>query len=146
MLSIAIVSVQIDVIGLRRLHVFDTAHDCLKAGLGFQLAVDEDVTHAGRRIGMIFDFRRRPRLRVKNVAGILSKFALALSRIERLIFMRVAAITKQNRHGTRAFGNLIFVHRAGGNIDTGRRDDLVRFPFEDDLSFEAGEIRMIADK
>ena len=60
--------------------------------------------------------------------------------------MRVAALTKQNRHGTGAFGNLIFVHRAGGNIDTGRRDDLVRFPFEDDLSFEAGEIRMIADE
>ena len=55
-------AVHVDVVGLRRLHVAHAAHHRVKARLGFELAVDENVTHARRRGRMIFNFRRRPNL------------------------------------------------------------------------------------
>ena len=38
------------------------------------------------------------------------------------------------------------MHRAGGDIDTRRRDDLVHFTFEDDLTFQTAEVGVVADK
>ena len=38
------------------------------------------------------------------------------------------------------------MHRTGGDIDTRRRDDLVHFTFEDDLTFQTAEVGVVADK
>ena len=38
------------------------------------------------------------------------------------------------------------MHRTGGDIYTRRRDDLVHFTFEDDLTFQTAEVGVVADK
>src|SRR5687768_12581214 len=92
MLRVAVMCVQIDVIGLRRLHGRNAAHNGVKTRLGFELAVDEDIAHARGCVGMIFDFRRRPHLGLENIAGILGKIPFSFGKIKSLVFMGVATI------------------------------------------------------
>ena len=77
MLGVAIVRVHLDVIRLRRLDVLDAAHDGVEICFRLQFAVDEHIANARRRIGVVFDLRRRPHIGMKDVTGILGKIAFA---------------------------------------------------------------------
>ena len=94
MLSVAIMRMQIDVVGLIRLNVRDTAHHRVKTGLGFKLAIDKHIPYAGRYVRVIFNLGGRAHLGMKNIAAVFAEVTLAFFKIERLVFMCVAAIAK----------------------------------------------------
>src|SRR5262249_44223644 len=74
--GVAIVRVLVDVIGLRRLDIGDATNDSVKASLRHQLAVDENIAHSGRCVGVIFDLDRRPHVGFYDVTRKLCGFSV----------------------------------------------------------------------
>src|SRR5512143_4098553 len=117
MVGVAVMGMLVHITGLRGFHMGDAAHDRIKSRFRLQLAVDKDVADARRGVRMVLDFRRWPDLGRKNITRIFPKIALAFHQIGLAILLRVAATAEQYCNGSGAASNLIFMPRAGGNID-----------------------------
>ena len=95
---------------------------------------------------MLLNLCGRPHLRLDDIAGEPVCLLISFRDVRLLIVMRIATIAEQNRDCTGAAGDFVFMDCASGNINSRRRKDLVNRAFEDDLTFKAGEIGMVADE